>query len=874
LAVGVYDGSHEAFVEDVREFWTNVRTAYADQSDMFELAHTLSSNFESLFIDEVVMLFDKLVGYTKLETLSADSKKEVDELLVSLSELPKAPWEEEVCKVCGVDRDDNSVLLCDTCDAEYHFYCLNPPLERIPEGNWYCPSCVASKNVVQEVIKVTRRKNIEREFTRVNLGTLSHLATALEERDYWDLSVEERTLLLKFLCDELLNSALIRQHLEKSAEASADLQQKLRSLYVEWKTLKSREEKMVLKAARMERSSLKSFGQVVVGECSVNGLTNNTQILRLDSVGESQSACNSSVHAADSVLSDLDQGDVIETEPQDRSAASDKLQSDGVEISSLKNEILLLQKSITGIETELMKLSSRREFLGLDSFGRFYWILAEWVPQPSLTANGNVEFHPRGKIMCYSDANPVSAMWVSYESVAEIKELVNSLNEDDPIEKELKESIFHWQKLGFQEDEGERGNDVYRPVDSTSSKELCTDLIAKATNLLETMYAPSFQPQAIDSSKKRSRKSKPSEEPPKMYRCECLEPVWQSRYHCVSCHKIFFNCTEFGKHSDGKCNKATLTSNRIKEDTGIVKGKGTMSRVTGPESEPTFLPNPNLIKFQNDSIPCPFDFEEICSKFVIKSSNKELVNEIGLLGSNGIPSFVLSLPPYLSDPALMLVPSQENVAPNTKDNTQYFDQLNYNLADKCTSSRSDVHDVSEEQKGGKDGTRSYGSGIVDVNCCIVPEAALKPLVGKDFNILKQMKMNLLDMHAVLSEESLRPSKKDSERRRAWCEFVKSAQTIYEMVQALIVFEDSIRSEYLTNTWWYWSSLSASVKSSTLSALALRIYSLDASIKYENISSDNAPVSKPVSDNLHPSSDSVEKTKSVRKSSQKRKESEA
>lgn len=53
-----------------------------------------------------------------------------------------------------------------------------------------------------------------------------------------------------------------------------------------------------------------------------------------------------------------------------------------------------------------------------------------------------------------------------------------------------------------------------------------------------------------------------------------------------------------------------------------------------------------------------------------------------------------------------------------------------------------------------------------------------------------------------------------------------------MVQATIVFENMIKTEYLRNEWWYWSSLSAAAKIATVSSLALRIYTLDAAIVYE------------------------------------------
>lgn len=53
-----------------------------------------------------------------------------------------------------------------------------------------------------------------------------------------------------------------------------------------------------------------------------------------------------------------------------------------------------------------------------------------------------------------------------------------------------------------------------------------------------------------------------------------------------------------------------------------------------------------------------------------------------------------------------------------------------------------------------------------------------------------------------------------------------------MVQATVIFEDSIKSEYLRNDWWYWSSPSTAARMTTLSALALRLYSLDAAILYD------------------------------------------
>lgn len=34
-------------------------------------------------------------------------------------------------------------MLCDRCDRGCHIFCLSPPLETVPEGEWLCPTCNA-----------------------------------------------------------------------------------------------------------------------------------------------------------------------------------------------------------------------------------------------------------------------------------------------------------------------------------------------------------------------------------------------------------------------------------------------------------------------------------------------------------------------------------------------------------------------------------------------------------------------------------------------------------------------------------------------------------------------------------------------------------
>ena len=45
---------------------------------------------------------------------------------------------ESGCRICGFDDDHANLLLCDGCETEVHTYCLTPPLEKVPTGDWFC----------------------------------------------------------------------------------------------------------------------------------------------------------------------------------------------------------------------------------------------------------------------------------------------------------------------------------------------------------------------------------------------------------------------------------------------------------------------------------------------------------------------------------------------------------------------------------------------------------------------------------------------------------------------------------------------------------------------------------------------------------------
>ncbi len=47
------------------------------------------------------------------------------------------------CHTCGCKDNPDKQIMCDECDQPYHLYCLDPPMEKMPEESeeWFCPTC-------------------------------------------------------------------------------------------------------------------------------------------------------------------------------------------------------------------------------------------------------------------------------------------------------------------------------------------------------------------------------------------------------------------------------------------------------------------------------------------------------------------------------------------------------------------------------------------------------------------------------------------------------------------------------------------------------------------------------------------------------------
>lgn len=52
---------------------------------------------------------------------------------------------QDYCEVC---QQGGEIILCDTCPRAYHMVCLDPDMEKAPEGTWSCPHCVRIKHTL------------------------------------------------------------------------------------------------------------------------------------------------------------------------------------------------------------------------------------------------------------------------------------------------------------------------------------------------------------------------------------------------------------------------------------------------------------------------------------------------------------------------------------------------------------------------------------------------------------------------------------------------------------------------------------------------------------------------------------------------------
>lgn len=104
----------------------------------------------------------------------------------------------DLCIKCGEAEDDNGIQ-CDDCDAIYHLECVEPPLDSVPEGTWYCPKCLVGtgeygfeEKLVQYSLHEFAKKcgEFDAKFFNDHFGGQYPSVTEIE-RLFWKLVDEE-----------------------------------------------------------------------------------------------------------------------------------------------------------------------------------------------------------------------------------------------------------------------------------------------------------------------------------------------------------------------------------------------------------------------------------------------------------------------------------------------------------------------------------------------------------------------------------------------------------------------------------------------------------------------------------------------------------
>ncbi|XP_070849290.1 chromodomain-helicase-DNA-binding protein 3 isoform X3 [Chaetodon trifascialis] len=90
---------------------------------------------------------------------------------------------QDYCEVC---QQGGEIILCDTCPRAYHLVCLEPELDKAPEGKWSCPHC--EKEGIQWEAKDEDFEDFEedsedRVISEVGVGVGVGVPTGAEEED-------------------------------------------------------------------------------------------------------------------------------------------------------------------------------------------------------------------------------------------------------------------------------------------------------------------------------------------------------------------------------------------------------------------------------------------------------------------------------------------------------------------------------------------------------------------------------------------------------------------------------------------------------------------------------------------------------------------
>ncbi|XP_059473771.1 E3 ubiquitin-protein ligase UHRF1-like [Neocloeon triangulifer] len=66
------------------------------------------------------------------------------------------------CVICGGKHDEDKQLICEECEDAFHMNCIFPPLEEIPETDWFCKKCSNNDKKLEDKGLKAKKKKTEK----------------------------------------------------------------------------------------------------------------------------------------------------------------------------------------------------------------------------------------------------------------------------------------------------------------------------------------------------------------------------------------------------------------------------------------------------------------------------------------------------------------------------------------------------------------------------------------------------------------------------------------------------------------------------------------------------------------------------------------
>ncbi|KAM9351006.1 bromodomain adjacent to zinc finger domain protein 2A [Symphorus nematophorus] len=137
-------------------------------AEVMRLAPLTPTPGEELTMD-VISLESEITSRLRTWRQALDRCRSAPQVSLCLLQLEKAiAWERSVtkvtCQVCRKGDNDDCLLLCDSCDRGCHMYCLRPKITQVPEGDWFCPTCVAQTESASPRLSKKRTRMKKRRY--------------------------------------------------------------------------------------------------------------------------------------------------------------------------------------------------------------------------------------------------------------------------------------------------------------------------------------------------------------------------------------------------------------------------------------------------------------------------------------------------------------------------------------------------------------------------------------------------------------------------------------------------------------------------------------------------------------------------------------